>query len=605
MTASETRTTKIQPAPGINKNSTELDTEGTYTSCDKVRFFYGKPEKIGGWVAENTQGTIRGVTRALHTWVDLDEQLYLGLGTNEQLALFTGGVVYDVTPIVASGCAIGALNTSAGDDEVVVSIPPGGAQVGDYFEFETVTASAGGINFSNIYQITSVEAGYFTFDASTSAVATSTNAGGDTKVNFLLPNGPADNGAAFGWGGGTWDTPGAGGGGWSEPRATGVPVDLRVWSLDNWGEDLLGVPRGGKIYRWEASAGVSSRATVMSSAAPSVVNVMTVAQTGRHVIAAGTHTVGGDFDPMLIRWSDSENFDKWVAAATNQAGSFRLENGSFIIGVEETRGQILIFTDQSLYEMNRVGGNSVFAFRDLGRHNGLISQNGSVDVNGRVFWMAYNSFQYWDGNLHTLPCSVQEYIFDPESIGSINFEQKEKVYCETNREFNEIWWFYPSRDSEENDRYVVFNFVENTWYIGTLERTAFHDVDIFARPYGVDSGGTIYLHEQGNNDDTAGLKATLLTSYFDIEDGNDLMFVDRYMPDSTFIKQYNVQFNYKKYPQASEEFTKGPFTITPTTRKIHPRVRGRQMQIRYSASAQNDTFRLGSDRIDIKPDGGR
>jgi hypothetical protein len=607
MSASETKVTKLNLLPGINKNTTELDSEGTYVSCDKIRFFYGRPEKLGGWQKEQFVGSIEGIARDIHTWVDLEENKYLGFGTSEKLYLLNGGILSDITPIRASACAVDVLNTVAGSREITLSVSPQGAQAGDYFVFADVTACAGGIDLTSSYLITSVGVSHITFDASTTAVDTSAAAGGIARVDYLLETGRESNGTAFGWGAGTWGTPGVSVcAGWSEPRGgTGVTQGLRQWSLDNYGEDLLANPRGGKIYRWEASAGPEQRAVLMSSAAPSVVNAMVVAQEGRHVIAFGTHTISGDYDPLLVRWSDSENFNSWVAAATNQAGSFRLENGSIIIGVQESRKEILVFTDESVYSMQRLGGDLVFTFKDLGRHNGLMSQHAAVDVNGIVYWMGFNTFQFYDGVINTLPCTLQDYIFNPDSEGSINLGQKEKIFCETNREFNEIWWFYPSRDSEENDRYVVYNFLEKIWYYGTMERTVWHDVDIFDRPIAIDPDGNIMIHEQGKNDDTAGLKSILLTSFFDIDDGGQLMFVDRHIPDSRIIKDLNVTYNYKKYPQDEETFTKSGYVFTSTTKKVHPRVRGRQLQIRYSTSTQGSDFRIGSDRLALKPDGGR
>ncbi len=607
MSADGTTTKKLDLLPGINKNTTELDAEGVYTCCDKVRFFYGKPEKIGGWQKETYFGSARGIARDVHTWVDNDQVKYLGFGTSKQLGVLTGGEVFDITPIEASACANNVMNTTSGSNEIIVSIDPLGAQAGDYFTFETVSASIASIDLTSIYSIASAGVGSFSFLASTSAALTTAGAGGVTKVNFLLRTGNDSNGTAFGWGAGTWSTPGASASaGWSDPRGgAGLDVALRQWSLDNWGQDFIANPRGGKIYLWETSAGTSVRARVVSSAAPSVVNVALVAQEGRHLIAFGTHDASGDFDPNLIRWSDSEDYSQWTAAASNQAGSFRLENGSFIIGAVETRGQMLVFTDESLYSMTRIGGVLVFGFRDLGNYNGLMSQHAAVDVNGIVVWMAYNSFQSWDGTINTLPCTVQEYIFNQDSEGALNLSQKEKVFCATLKERNEIWWFYPSRDSDEIDRYVVFNYMEKLWYIGTLDRTVWHDVDIFERPYAFDTDGQIFIHEQGKNDDTAGLRAVLKSSFFDLDDGGELMFVDRIIPDSTIIKEMNYTFEYKKYPQAVEEFTKGPYTVTPTTQKIQPRIRGRQARVIYSTSVQGGWFRIGSDRVAIKPDGKR
>lgn len=609
MSINDTQTQKLNLAAGINKNTTELDAEGTYVSCDKVRFFYGKPQKLGGWVREQVQGTIKGTARDIHTFVDLEETGYLTFGTSEKLYLFAGGVLSDVTPITASGNTTDVLNTQSGSTKVTVSISPQGSQADDYFLFTEVTASLASMSFTSSYQITSVGASFFTFEASSTADSTIANGGGAVRVDFLLPNGLVDNTAAAGWGGGTWGTPGVSvSGGWNQPRASGeagVSVNLRQWSLDNWGEDLLANPRGGKIYRWDATSGVETRSQLMSSAAPSVVNQMLVAQEGRHVIAFGTHNVSGDYDPLLIRWSDSEDLGEWTVAATNQAGEFRLENGSFIIGAQESRREIVVFTDESVYSMSRVGGAAVFSFSDLGRHNGLVSQHASVDVNGKVYWMGFNTFHMYDGVIKTLPCSLQNFIFNKDSEGYLNFSQRDKVFADTNREFNEIWWFYPSKNSDENDRYVVYNYLEDTWYDGTMNRTVWADVDIFERPYAIDSSGTLYLHEQGKDDDASNLKATLKTSNFDLQDGSDLMFIDRYIPDNSITKEMNVEFTYKKYPQDTESFSKGPFTITPSIKKKHPRIRGRQCQLRYSTSIQGSHFRLGTDRLDLKPDGKR
>lgn len=607
MTISETKVQKINFIPGINKNTTELDSEGTYVSCDKVRFFYGEPEKIGGWQTENYSGVVSGVARHVHAWTDLDEQAYMGIATHEKLFVFTGGVVYDITPIVASACADNVINTSIGSNLVTVSVNPQGSQAGDHFVFANVTASAGGINFTSSYEIASVGTSHISFLTSTTAASTETGVGGAVKVDYLLETGRQSNGAAYGWGAGTWGTEGASASaGWSDPRGgSGVNVALRQWSTDNYGEDYLANPRGGKIYRWNTSAGTGQRAELLTSAAPSVVNIMTVAQEGRHILAFGTHDINGDYDPMRIRWSDSEDFTEWSAAATNQAGEFTLEKGSLIIGIKETKKEVLVFTDENLYSMQRIGGDLVFSFRDLGKHSGLMSQHASEDVNGTVFWWGFHSFQFYNGVINTLPCTLQEYLFDPNSEGSVNQNQKEKIFCFTNREFNEVWWLYPSKDSEEVDRYVVYNYLEKVWYNGTINRTVWHEIGVFDRPYAIDASGTIYIQEQGKDDDTAGLKAQLVTSYFDIEDGDRIMFVDRHIPDHTINKDLNVTYNFKKYPQGSLEKCKSGYVMTSLTTQILPRIRGRQMQIKYSTSTQGADFRLGAERLAIKPDGGR
>lgn len=608
MSSSNTTTKKLNIPPGINKNTTSLDAEPAYTTCDKIRFFYDKPEKIGGWQREIVDGSFFGVARDIHSWVDLSSENLLGVGTHLKLHLFLNGTMSDITPITASASADNVWNTSAGSTEVILSVNPQGRSEGDFFVLTSTTASVGGIGLEpgTMFVITSVGVGHIVFDTTATAVSSEAGVGGPVKVDYLLESGLQSNGAAFGWGAGTWDTPGiSASAGWGEIRSVGIDIDLRQWSLDNYGEDLLANPRGGKIYRWAASAGATQRATVLATAAPSIVNVMSISQEARHVLAFGTHNVSGLFDPLLVRWSDSESFDEWVASAGNQAGDFRLESGSFIIGIQETRGEILIFTDESVYSMTRIGGDFVFSFRDKGTHNGLQSQHSAVDINGVVYWMGYNTFHMYDGVIRTLPSSLQKFIFEPDSEGSINVNQREKVFAAPNKEFNEIWWFYPSKNSIENDRYIIFNYEEETWYHGTLDRTVWQDVDIFARPYAFDASGVLFIHEQGKDDDTAGLKATLGTSFFDLDDGGELMWVDRIIPDNSIIKEMRYNLEYKKYPQSDEVFTKGPFLITPDTVKFHPRLRGRVGSITYSTSIQGGDFRLGADRISLRPDGKR
>lgn len=608
MSANDSILRKLNIAPGINKNTTQLNAEGYYVSCDKVRFYYNEPEKLGGWVRETVNGSVNGVARDIISFVDFDEQTYLSFGTHTRLYLLTGNDLHDITPITASACASNAFSVSLNSTLVTLSVNPEGRQIGDYFIFTQTTASVGGIDLplNTPFIITDVGTGHITFETGVSATTSVSGVGGTVNIDYYYESGLQSNGLAYGWGAGTWGTPGVSVcAGWSEPRGgTGVGTNLRQWSLDNWGQDLIANPQGGPIFTWEASAGPTQRAYRIS-AAPSIVNIALVGQEGRHLIALGTHNISGDFDPNLVRWSDSENYSSWVPASNNQAGDFRLENGSKILGATETKREILIFTDENVYSMQRIGGAFVFSFADLGKHNGLQSIHAAVDVNGTVYWMGYSSFHEYNGVIQTLPCSMQKEIFDPRNPNSVNLEQNEKIFCGTNREFNEVWWLYPSRDSEEIDRYIIFNFLEKLWYGGTIVRTVWQDRDIFEKPYAFDADGTLYIHEQGENNDAANLKAFLKTSFFDISDGDDLMFVDRVVPDHEITQELNYQFTYKKYPNDTETFTKGPYKVTPTVKKFNPRVRGRQAQITYSTSVQGSDFRLGADRFSVKPDGKR
>lgn len=604
MSSTDTKLTKLSLRPGINKNTTALDAEGYYTDCDKVRFFYNKPQKIGGWQKENYRGSIVGVPREITTWVDMDENKYLAIGTNSRLHLLNGGTMNDITPVVQNLTLTNAFSTVSGSPVVKVNGTVTQAAVGDSFYFSSNPASVGGINIAanTLYTITNIQPSYFEFQPGGNATTTVNNSG-NGEVNFLLAAGLADNGGFYGWGSGAW-----GAETWGTPRTSaGINIKLRLWSLDNYGQDLLANPNGGSIYRWDANTTPTTRATLMSANAPVQVNLMLVAREGRHVVAFGTNSFSGnDFDPLLVRWSDSEDYNNWDEADENGlAGEYRLESGSAILGAVQTRREIVIWTDETLYSMTRIGGDFVFGFKDMGKHNGLISQNAMVDVNGIPFWMGFSTFQYYDGTIQTLDCSVQEYLFDPESPGSINMEQKEKVYASTNRQFNEITWFYPSRDSKECDRYVTFNFMDKTWYIGSMDRTIFHDVDIFERPYAASPDGKLFIHEQGKDADASPMYAFLETSYFDLEDGQELMFVDRLVPDNELIKDLQYTFFTKKYPQASEFVKKGPYTVQQDTPKISIRVRGRQAKIKYESNTLGGFFRIGGDRFSVKPDGMR
>jgi len=611
MSSSDTQIQKINIAPGINRNTTDYDAEGQYVDCDHVRFRYKRPEKIGGWTKEQTTPeAFIGVPRDMLTWADLASDKYIAVGTNEKLEIYNGGQITDVTPIESSASVSNPFHVTSGSSFITVCVDGHNRSTGDYVLFAT-TASIGGINLLSEYQIVSAGTNYFIIESSTSATTCVSAGGGAAVFQFLLDSGDADNGFAAGWGAGTWGTPGVSVGtslsaGWGRPRGgSGVGTELRQWSLDNWGEDLLANPKGGKIYTWVASDGLDTRARVISSAAPSVVNFMLVAQPARHVVAFGTHNVSGIFDPLLIRWSDSENYNVWTAAATNQAGSFRLESGSFISTALKTRREIVIFTDEALHSMRRIGGDFVFSFDNLGKIPGIVSQHAAVDVNGVVFWMSPTGFYQYDGVVQTLFCSLQKYIFSPNSEGSLNFDQKEKVHAGANTEFDEVWWFYPANNEIENSRYVVYNYLDRVWYDGTIVRTAWNDIDIFDRPYATGADGKLYSHEVGKDDDGSNLKAYLRTADFDIGDGQDFVFVDRIIPDGTFIKTTNFIFRAKKYPNSTETQEKGPFEVTSATQKISLRARGRQASLEYSTSTQGGDFRLGVTRLAIKPDGGR
>lgn len=622
--ASDGKTIELTFAPGINKNSTNLDSEGYFTSCDKVRTRYGKFEKLGGWVSQpmkqvddTSTSVITGVARDIQVWNNnVGDVTYIGVGTHKKVELITKGKIYDMTPLRVVTTVSAALTTSVGSTDVIVSIPSHDAAVGDYVVFGSVGTTVGGIDMSGEHVVKEVTGtNSFLVSAPTIAAATSVGGGGDLTASFLLPIGRRSNSESYGYGVGTYGTSTYG-----TPRGSGKDIDLRQWQFDNWGEDWLANIRGGKIYYWDVDTGYESidpdRSDVRMTeliAAPSLVNTIVVSQPDRHLVAYGCNASGGTaVDPMLVRWSNQEDFTTWSAATSvfggNTAGSQRLKGGAEIITAVPTKNETLIFTNSNIHVQRYIGGDFTFGFDEVAQNVGIMSQHSAVDVNGTVLWMGDSSFYTYNGVVQVLPSTLHKNVFNPDSDQSVNFNQKEKVFAGVNKGFNEIWWFYPSRDSENIDRYVIFNYGENTWYDGTIDRTVWADKGILDTPYAVDSGGNLYAHEIGKNDDASAMESFVESSWIDIEDGKMMSFIDRYIPDFMQIptgKKVDLYVTTKKYPQSSQSVEKGPYSITNTTEKISLRARGRVVKYKYHSNSQDGDFQVGAPRVRIKPDGER
>ncbi len=610
---SETTLTKIEMKSGVVRDTTDYDAQGYYTSIQLARFRNGRPEKWGGWSSEiqprydnpNLTG-FTGVPRDIHSWVDLESNKYLAVGTHNRLELFTDGYIYDITPIETSTSVSNILNTTSGSPYVLVSAPSHGRQVGDFVEALNQVTSVGNIKLNGVYEVVSVEhPDYYSISVASAANITTVNAGGGIQLNYLLPSGVADNGLAFGWGAGTWGTPGVSvSAGWGMPRGDGVQLTLRQWSLDNWGQDLIACPRGGRIYTWEASAGPLKRAQVIS-ASPSVNNFVLIAQPARHMMSFGCTNFAGSFDPLTVRWSDSENYNDWTPSVSSESGEFRLKGGNYIVGAEQSSKEIVAVTDSETHKIKYLANAYVFGSDQIGSDAGLVSQQAICDVNGIVYWMGYNAFFAYDQKVRKLICPISKSIFDPQRPYSLNFSQKEKVFCGHNVQFSEVIWFYPSKNSLENDRYVVFNYLENCWYDGALSRTVWEDISIFDRPYATNASGRLFVHEQGQDDDGSPMTAFIETNEIDISDGNQLMFIDKFIPDYTIPnnKPLSVTLRFRKYP--GQEFVDKTYTITNTTNFINTRVRGRRVKVRYTCDALGGDFEVGSPEFGVRPDGGR
>jgi len=584
--------------PGVDRTGTRYTAEGTWYETDKVRFRFGYAEIIGGWQAAS-QATVRGVPRIAIGFASLAQVKYLGVGTNSQLAVWQGGSFYDITPVRASAVLTSAVSTQTNSRRVLVSAASHGITTNDYAAITTPATIGGNIFMASVYRASVVNVNSFAVDVSVSAAATSAGAGTSVTVNYLLATGASSGITGFGWGAGTW-----GFSTWNTARSTGgVAQGPIVWSLDAWGEDLLACPgNGSKFYIWRESGGIGARASVVAGA-PSATNAFFITDE-RHVMALATNPDGTQQDQLLIRWCSQENYNDWTASATNTAGDYRLTEGTRIMGGGRSKGENVIFTDNALYTAQFQGPPFTFGFQQQGSGCGLIAQNAFQVVNGIAYWMSTSGFFRYNGRVERLFSTVQHYVFDAPSSDNvgINFAQAAKIISGINREFNEIWWFYPDASSSENNRYVIYNYLENTWAIGTLERTAWFDGAPFDRPFGMDSAGMLYYHETGNAADVSALSTTLLSGDFDLEDGDQIIFMSRIVPDYDLDGEMQLFINTRKYNN-SPVITKGPFLVSADTPKVSMRARGRTCSLEIYTSATDTFYRIGSFRFDLQPDG--
>ena len=600
--------------PGINRELTRYAGEGGWYDGDKVRFRFGQPEKIGGWQNINGVGDttlVPGVSRSLFTWTALDGKVYLAVGTNSHLMVWYGGEYYDITPVDTSVSASNIISTSAGSTTITVSVSSHGHSTGDYFYFTAATTVGGNVYPVSAplggYPITLVDLNSFTIDTGVTAAATSVSEGGVVTGYFLLPTGVKSNSSNFGWGAGVW----SGGQGWGTPASTAFVSPLRYWSMDNWGEDLVASPRNGAIYYWDSSNGVTGRAYEVSST-PTQNTQILVSPEDRHLISLGCpDALTSVVNPLYIRWCSQENINDWTASATNTAGDKVLSGASKIVAARRTRGQILIWTDENLYSMQQVGPPYTFGFQLIGTNCGTLGQNAMVEVGGRTYWMADERFMVYDGAAaRPLKCDVLRYVFE-----ALDRTQLDKIYCGSNTSYNEVIWFYPTT-SGEVDSYVIYDYMQDVWSIGTLVRTAWLDQGINSYPIaaGYDTSATkLYYHEFGNDADGQALASYIESNLFDLGTGQELMFMDRIIPDFSdrngdpMPGNISMTIHALKYPNtpASQEITKGPFTVSAHTQKIDMRIRGRHAYYRIDGDGINTSWRMGALRFRIAQDGQR
>jgi len=528
----------------------------------------------------------------------------LPTGTSSAIqGLGYGAGVYNAQTLSSIGPYTSVINVVADSIKVSVSHTAHGLLANQFVEFTqtSVPATIGGnvvltssTNGGPIFQLVSVCTNAYEFNMTSVANATSTGAGTDVQ-GVYLPVSVSTTAGYRAWG--------------EEADSGGITFELTQWSVDNWGEDIVANRRGNGIYYYDidASSTPSRVAWVTANDTPSQVRSILTGNK-RHLIAFGCSVYGGDYSPMVVRWSDSEDYESWVPSATTTAGDVILTDGTEIVGAVRSRNAINVWTDNSLWLMQFVGGDSIFAFKQMGTNCGLIAPHAAVDFNGMTLWMGEDNFYAFDGQVRNLDCTVKRYIFD-----RINKTNKDKVYAGINSEFKEVVWLYPSSDSDECDSYVVFNPVENYWVYGTGFWTTYSDKNVFTNTIttGTSSSGSSYLYDNEPVSVYTGTGNVALTSYlesatFEIDDGSRIMFMDRMIPDFTMDNSGTLQFSIttKQYP-ANTSITKGPFEVTPTTQKIDLRARGREAAIRVSCDSAGTSWRYGSLRLAVQPDGMR
>ena len=701
---------KLALKPGLNREGTSYSNEGGWYDGDKIRFRSGLPEKIGGWT-QVSPSTFLGYCRSLWNWVDLSGNNFIGVGTTSKYYIYNGGTYNDITPIYyTSTLGTNPIASTASSTLVTITDTAYNPAVGDYLLFSSVV-TVGGAVISGEYIVTSVPSTTTYTIVIASAASSTTTGGTGAIIQYELPVGLTIYSIGTGWGAGPWSR-----GTWGSSYSSGIGQQLRLWTNDNFGQDLVIAPRGGGIYYWQDANGVGTRAVSLSSLANSTASTiqtvsfasgagsvvvssptgiypyayvtgtgiaagtqvastyiignttvsltantiassagtnLTFSYSGQYVptatnqiitsaiqefvIAFGANSYNGGtysstFNPMLVRWSDQANAYQWAPQVTNQSGEFALSNGSFIMGARATRQEILVWTNTALYTMQYIGYPYVWSFQLLMDNISVISPNCMVTVNNRTFWMGTSKFYMYDGTVHTLPCSLRQYIFD-----DINLNQSFQVFAGANEGFNEVWWFYVSNESSGNavDKYVIYNYLDNAWTYGNMARTAWLQTNIQSNPVAADYNSRLLYHESGVDDVSTSspqpIYAYIQSSDFGVQAqdssaGQHYGFVWRMLPDVNFnsstTNQPSVTLQLQPRLNSGSAYNTGTdnptaqstqnfsinvpaYTVNQFTGQVYTRVRGRQMAFRLQSTGTGVAWQLGTPRIDIRQDGRR
>ena len=638
---------------------TDSGAESQWVDGDFVRFRYGLPEKIGGWSQlTNSNNTLPGAARAQHAFTSIAGEKYVAIGTSQGLFLFYEGEFFDISPIDDDVITGATFTVTSGSATVTVNKTSHGLLDGRYVTFSSVTVPTSSgyaiADFTgNTFEVLNKTANTFQITMPTNSAGASSGTG-SAQIDPYEVVGPTFQTAGLGWGTSTWNSST-----WGTASSTSnVVLDPGIWSLDNFGQVLVATIRNGKTFTWNAGAANARtvRASTTTSGIPTSNNptatILTqVSDRDRHLFHFGTETTIGNAttqDPMFIRFSNQEDLNTYTPTATNTAGTFRLDKGNEIMGAVSGKDYTLVLTDSSAYLIQFVGPPFTFSVRQIGTNCGLIGQNALSYSDGKVFWMSgEGGFFVFDGTVKALPCLVEDFVFTTtgDNLG-INYSSSQLVYCEHNSLYNEINWFYPSANSEQINRCVVYNYGENIWTTSSLDRSSYIDQGIYDLPYATDYeknatpnfpiqgitnkfGASIYYeHEKGtdqvNSSGTTSIDAFIQSGDFDITasmnlsgqttkipnyrgDGEFIMSVKRFIPDFQVLTgNSKITLLLNNYPNNTATSSPlGPFTVTSTTDKINTRARGRLVAVKIENDAVGETWRYGTLRLDAQPDGRR
>jgi hypothetical protein len=635
---------KLQFKPGVNRDQTDYSNEGGWWECDKIRFRSGYPEKIGGW-QKATTNTFQGICRQMWNWVTTYTDNLMALGTHQKAYIENAGYYYNITPLRLVDPTLDTPDTdnciytdTTAPNTITVQLPnPHLASTGDFVEISGVVGPVGGIPASAIngnHEITVVSGIVFTFTVA-STVTSTVNGGGGTaiQIDFEITPGNAINTAGYGWGTGTWSR-GAWGLGSTEP----IYLPQRDWWFDNFDNDLVMNIRNGEPYWWvrgntvDPSSALATRAITLQqyatdnsfdpNAVPVKVMQLLVSQQDKHLIAFGAVPFGStnpvDFDPLLIRWADQDTPADWTPTPTNTAGDIRVSRGSRIVRALPTRQEILVWTDSHLFTLQFLGTTDVFGLQEYADNISIASPRAMATAANITYWMGQDKFYAYTGRVETLPCTLRNHVFQ-----NLNFDQTDQIVCGTNEQWNEVWWFYPTANSDYNNAYVVYNHLEKIWYYGTIERTAWLDTPLKRFPQAANTpltnfaAGYVYNHEDGIDDDADPMVSYIQSSDFDIEDGEQFMLCRRVIPDIGFsgstanAPTVTMQIRARNFPGSSlsSDPSEGKLVVETSvdqyTDQIFIRARARQMAFKIQSENLGVQWQLGAPRLDARSDGRR